>query len=87
MNQSRTISWKITSFRQAIDDLALRELLASRFQDVEVDRYFSTQSPMFQAIGSKYLPDYTFGIKGRGRKPSGGAENYGSYLTWATFLG
>jgi SAM-dependent methyltransferase len=64
--------------RQGIDDLALRELLVSRFQDVEIDRYFSTQSPTFQAIGSKYLPDNTFGIKGRCRKPAGGAENPGS---------
>jgi 2-polyprenyl-3-methyl-5-hydroxy-6-metoxy-1,4-benzoquinol methylase len=52
--------------RQGVDELALRDLLGARFSDVEVDRYFSTQSPLLQAMGEKYLPPNTFGIVARG---------------------
>jgi 2-polyprenyl-3-methyl-5-hydroxy-6-metoxy-1,4-benzoquinol methylase len=51
--------------RQGVDDLALRELLRARFAAVEIDSYFSTQSPQLQAIGEKHLPPNTFGIVAR----------------------
>jgi hypothetical protein len=52
--------------RQGVDELALRDVFSRRFDDVEVDCYFSTQSPQLQAIGEKYLPHNTFGIVARG---------------------
>lgn len=55
--------------RQGVDDQALYDLLAQRFERVDFDRYFSTQSPVFQKFGSKFLPDNTFGITGVGLKP------------------
>ncbi len=51
--------------RQGVDDFALRQLLGARFADVEVDRYFSTQSPRLQVVGEEYLPANTFGIVAR----------------------
>jgi 2-polyprenyl-3-methyl-5-hydroxy-6-metoxy-1,4-benzoquinol methylase len=54
--------------RQGVDECALTELLRARFADVEVDRYFSTQAPLLQAIGAKYFPSNTFGIVASGRK-------------------
>lgn len=53
--------------RQGVDDLALRELFGFRFAEVEVDRYFSTQSPQLQALGEMCFPENTFGIVARGR--------------------
>lgn len=53
--------------RDGVDDSQLQDLLRERFTDVEVDRYFSTQSPQIQAIGEKYFPVNTFGILARGR--------------------
>lgn len=53
--------------RQGIDDLALAEMLDSRFADVSVDRYFSTQSPQLQALGRRWFPSNTFGMVARGR--------------------
>jgi 2-polyprenyl-3-methyl-5-hydroxy-6-metoxy-1,4-benzoquinol methylase len=52
--------------RQGVDDLALRDLFRARFADVEVDRYFSTQSPQLQRLGEKRFPHNTFGIVARG---------------------
>lgn len=54
--------------RQGVDECALTELLQARFDDVEVDRYFSTHSPLLQAIGTRYFPSNTFGIVASGRK-------------------
>lgn len=48
--------------RQGVDDFRLRDLFQHRFADVEVDRYFSTQSPQLQAVGEKYFPANTFGM-------------------------
>lgn len=53
--------------RQGVDDLALINLFRARFFDVEVDRYFSTQSPLLQMLGEKYFPPNTFGIVASGR--------------------
>ena len=52
--------------RQGVDDLALLDLFRLRFADVEVDRYFSTQSPQLQRVFEKYVPPNTFGIVARG---------------------
>lgn len=54
--------------RQGVDERALGELFAARFADVEVDTYFSTQSPLLQTVGAKYFPPNTFGIVALGRK-------------------
>ncbi|MGW0161213.1 class I SAM-dependent methyltransferase [Mycobacterium sp. NPDC003323] len=54
--------------RDGVDDLGLYELLQNRFIDVEVDRYFSTQSPQLQSLGSKLFPANTFGLLARGRR-------------------
>ena len=51
--------------RQGVDDLAIRDLLRERFANVEVDRYFSTQSPQLQLLCEKYVPPNTFGIVAR----------------------
>ncbi len=53
--------------RSGVDDNALVSLFQARFADVEVCRYFSTQSPVLQSIGSKYFPYNTFGIVARRR--------------------
>jgi SAM-dependent methyltransferase len=52
--------------RQGVDDFALLDLFRARFADVEVDRYFSTQSPQLQTIFERYMPPNTFGIIARG---------------------
>lgn len=52
--------------RDGVDDLALSSLFHARFVDVEVDRYFSTQSPQLQLICEKHLPPNTFGLVARG---------------------
>jgi 2-polyprenyl-3-methyl-5-hydroxy-6-metoxy-1,4-benzoquinol methylase len=59
--------------REGVDDIALRDLLRTRFADVEVDRYFSTQSPQIQALGGNRFPCNTFGITARGHTGSPGA--------------
>lgn len=53
--------------RDGVDDLGLHSLFEQRFRDVEIDRYFSTQSPQLQAIGEKFFPENTFGVLARGR--------------------
>jgi 2-polyprenyl-3-methyl-5-hydroxy-6-metoxy-1,4-benzoquinol methylase len=59
--------------RQGVDDHALRDLFTARFNDVKVHTYFSTQSPLLQAIGAKYFPHNTFGIVATDHKRAGGA--------------
>lgn len=53
--------------RDGVDELALYDLFQERFIDVEMDRYFSTQSPQIQALGGKSLPVNTFGLLAQGR--------------------
>ena len=53
--------------RQGVDEVALTDLLEARFADVEIDRYFSTQSPQLQRIVGDRFPDNTFGLVARGR--------------------
>ncbi|KAA0110375.1 bifunctional 2-polyprenyl-6-hydroxyphenol methylase/3-demethylubiquinol 3-O-methyltransferase UbiG [Mycolicibacterium sp. P1-5] len=55
--------------RQGVDDQALMDMFRMRFSEVELDRYFSTQSPLLQKYGQKVVPPNTFGIVARGRKP------------------
>lgn len=54
--------------RQGVDDLRLMALFGTRFTDVTIDRYFSTQSPQIQRVGEGRFPDNTFGIMARGRR-------------------
>jgi 2-polyprenyl-3-methyl-5-hydroxy-6-metoxy-1,4-benzoquinol methylase len=51
--------------RQGVDDLALLDLFRARFVEVEIDRYFSTQSPQLQMAFEKWLAPNTFGIVAR----------------------
>lgn len=53
--------------RRGVDELALQALLERRFAEVEVDRYFSTQSPLLQSICEKRSPHNTFGMVARNR--------------------
>jgi len=48
--------------RQGVDDQALTTLFETRFETVDVMRYFSTQSPLIQRFGGSHLPFNTFGI-------------------------
>ena len=59
--------------RQGVDDQALRDLFTARFNDVRVYTYFSTQSPVIQSIGAKWLPHNTFGMVATDHKPGGDA--------------
>lgn len=56
--------------RQGVDDFALRDVLEARFGNVQMESYFSTQSPLLQRIGEKHFPPNTFGIVARGRADS-----------------
>jgi 2-polyprenyl-3-methyl-5-hydroxy-6-metoxy-1,4-benzoquinol methylase len=53
--------------RQGVDDIALSDVFKARFADLEIDRYFSTQSPLVQWIGKERFPSNTFGIVARRR--------------------
>jgi SAM-dependent methyltransferase len=53
--------------RSGVDEVALATLLAERFGDVEQWHYWSTQSPLFQAVGSRFALTSTFGLVARGR--------------------
>ncbi|GGW61084.1 hypothetical protein ACIP4U_08130 [Streptomyces caelestis] len=44
------------------DEDALRDLLAPAFQEVEVKRYWSTQSGLLQAAGGRFFPTTAFGL-------------------------
>lgn len=54
--------------RDGVDDQALRTLLAKNFDAVEVDAYWSTQSPALQTLGTGRFPPNTFGIVAVGRR-------------------
>lgn len=64
--------------RQGVDDDALAGLLRRRFETVEMDRYFSTQSPQLQAVGEKCRPKNTFGLTARGHRATGEDGSVGS---------
>lgn len=48
--------------RQGVDELSLEGLLAPVFHDVELQRYWSTQSGVLQALGERFAPATTFGL-------------------------
>lgn len=52
--------------RQGVDELALEGLLRSRFAEVELFRYWSTQSPLLQRLGERTRLVSTFGLEARG---------------------
>ncbi|MEU9173153.1 class I SAM-dependent methyltransferase [Streptomyces sp. NPDC048420] len=53
--------------RNGVDEEALRDLLAPAFEKVEVQRYWSTQSGVLQAVGERVFPPTTFGLIARHR--------------------
>lgn len=55
--------------RQGVDDQALKSMLASNFDAVRIDAYWSTQSPALQALGAGRFPPNTFGIVAVDRRP------------------
>jgi SAM-dependent methyltransferase len=48
--------------RQGVDDEAIAEMLARRFVNVRVERYWSTQSALWQRIGERLHLNNTFAI-------------------------
>jgi len=56
--------------RQGVDDQGLRTLLVTAFDAVEIDAYWSTQSPALQVLGADRFPPNTFGIVAKGRRPT-----------------
>lgn len=53
--------------RNGLDQDAIRELLEARGLDCDIVRYFSTQSPLFQRLGSALGTDNTFAVIARRR--------------------
>lgn len=51
--------------RQGVDQRALARLLGTRFDDVEVDEFWSTQGSLFQRLGERTSLRCTFGITAR----------------------
>ncbi|WP_306968049.1 class I SAM-dependent methyltransferase [Streptomyces afghaniensis] len=54
--------------RQGVDEVALQEILAPAFQEVRLQRYWSTQSGVLQALGERFAPPTTFGVLARNRR-------------------
>jgi SAM-dependent methyltransferase len=54
--------------RKGVDEVALRELLAPSFGEVQLQRYWSTQSGVLQALGERFGPVTTFGLFARNRR-------------------
>ncbi|GHH81449.1 hypothetical protein GCM10017771_03390 [Streptomyces capitiformicae] len=55
--------------RNGVDEEALRELLDSSFEKVELHRYWSTQSSSLQSVGELVFPPTTFGLIANNRRP------------------
>lgn len=53
--------------RDGVDEVALRDLLARAFEKVEVQRYWSTQSGLLQAVGERLFLPTTFNLVARHR--------------------
>jgi SAM-dependent methyltransferase len=53
--------------RSGVDEDALVQALGKSFDDVELWRYWSTQSPAFQGVGARLGLRSTFGLVARGR--------------------
>jgi len=54
--------------RDGVDEERLERLFREHFSQVEIKRYFSTQSPLFQRLGDKHFPPNTFGIVASGHR-------------------
>jgi phospholipid N-methyltransferase len=53
--------------RKGVDEEAIRGCLTASFSAVEIERYWSTQSCVLQAVGERFFPASNFGILARGR--------------------
>lgn len=53
--------------RQGVDERALHDLLTTRFTNVRLDRYWSTQAAWLQRLGEPRFPPNTFGLTATGR--------------------
>jgi hypothetical protein len=51
-----------------LDEAALQEILAPAFQEVQTQRYWSTQSGVLQVLGERFAPPTTFGLLARNRR-------------------
>jgi SAM-dependent methyltransferase len=54
--------------RQGVDEEALASTLAGAFDDVRVERYWSTQGPLLQRLGERWATPNTFGVEADGRQ-------------------
>ncbi|WP_251070016.1 methyltransferase domain-containing protein [Streptomyces sp. ISL-96] len=54
--------------RNGLDEQALCALLEPAFEKVELQRYWSTQSGLLQAVGDRFGPPNTFGILAQNRR-------------------
>ncbi|WP_141309612.1 class I SAM-dependent methyltransferase [Streptomyces spinoverrucosus] len=54
--------------RQGVDEEAIRDRLTASFSAVRLERYWSTQSCLLQAVGDRYFPASNFGILAHGRR-------------------
>jgi len=55
--------------RKGVDERAIAELLSSRFADVDVFTYWSSQAPVWQWLGERTSIQTHFGVEARGRLP------------------
>ena len=55
--------------RQGVDERAVAELLGTRFRDVDVFTYWSSQAPLWQWLGQRTPIRSSFGVEARGRLP------------------
>lgn len=55
--------------RDGVDEEAIKTLLGSSFDDVEIFRYWSSQAPLLQRLGDRTPLQTTFGIEATGRRP------------------
>ncbi len=60
--------------RSGVDEERIDALLRARFAEVEQWRYWSTQSPSLQTVGTWLGMHSTFGIVARGRRPASSGE-------------
>ena len=54
--------------RNGVDEEAILELWGRHFSDVEIFRYWSTQSPLLQRLGAQTSLETTFGVQAIGRR-------------------
>ena len=54
--------------REGVDERAIEALLDTLFDDVEIFRYWSTQSPALQRLGDHTSLKTTFGVQATGRR-------------------